>query len=390
MNGAIYINGFSVCSPLGADTESTADNLFAGNQSGLAATMARLDGRVIPVGRVTVEAPPRRTGEGVRGRNNDLVLHCLEEIEAEVRAKLDAHGPERVAVVLGSSTSDMAGAEAAVKTKLACGEWPAGYDYARQEPGDPALFLAAFLGTNGPAYTISTACTSGAKAMASAARLIQAGLCDAAVCGGADTLCALTLNGFAALEATSGRICNPFSRNRDGINIGEGAALFVLSREPAALRLAGWGESSDAHHVSAPDPKGVGAEAAVRQALGCAGLAPADLGYLNLHGTATRLNDAMEAHMVDRVFGRRLPCSSTKALTGHMLGAAGSCEAAFIALALLRGGALPPHVWDGERDPELPPIELVDELGGQSDTRYMMSCSYAFGGNNIALIAGRE
>ena len=390
MSGSIYINAFAISSPLGADTETTAKQLFAGDQGGLASTMALIDGRRIPVGRVTFDSTPQTEIEDGRGRNNNLIRYCLQEIEADVRATLDVYGPERVGTVLGSSTSDMGGAESAIKARLADGEWAADYDYARQEPGDPALFLAAFLNVSGPTYTVSTACTSSAKAMASAARLIQAGLCDAAVCGGADTLCQLTLNGFAALEATSNRICNPFSRNRDGINIGEGAALFLLSREPAALRLAGWGESSDAYHVSAPDPEGIGAENAVRQALGQAGLAPAHLGYLNLHGTATRLNDAMEAHMVDRVFGRHLPCSSTKALTGHMLGAAGSCEAAFVALALLHGGALPPHVWDGECDPELPEIELVNELGSRSDKRYMMSCSYAFGGNNIALVLGRE
>ena len=203
-------------------------------------------------------------------------------------------------------------------------------------------------------------------------------------------MCELTVNGFAALEAVSNEICNPFSRNRAGINIGEGAALFVLSREPAELRLAGWGESSDAYHISAPHPEGVGAEMSVRQALADAGLTPGDIGYLNLHGTATRLNDAMEALVVDRVFGRELPCSSTKALTGHMLGAAGSCEAAFVALSLLGGGTLPPHLWDGEHDPDLPPIALVDARGARSDSRYMMSCSYAFGGSNIALILGRE
>ncbi len=392
MSAPIYINGFSISSPLGGDTATTAKNLFSGDQSGLSATMALIDGTAIPVGRVTFDplAPPPEAVAGDRGRNNELIRHCLREVEADVRAEMDVHGPERVGVVLGSSTSGIERAETAFKIRLAQERWPDDYDYARQEPGDPALFLSSLLGVSGPAYTVSTACTSGAKAMASAARLIQAGLCDAVVCGGADTLCELTLNGFASLEATSSRICNPFSRNRDGITIGEGAALFVVSREPAALRLAGWGESSDAHHISAPDPSGFGPESSVRQALAHAGLGPEDVGYVNLHGTATRLNDAMEANMVDRVFGRGLPCGSTKALTGHMLGAAGCCETAFVALALLHGGALPPHVWDGERDPELPAIQLVDELGARSDSRYMMSCSYAFGGNNIALILGRE
>jgi len=392
MSAPIYINAFSISSPLGSDTGTTAKHLFAGDQSGLSTTMGLLDGRAIPVGRVTFDPlpPPPKLVADDRGRNNDLIRHCLRKVETNVQAAMDVHGPDRVGVILGSSTSGIERAEAAFKTRMALEEWPDDFDYARQEPGDPALFLSSLLGVSGPAYTVSTACTSGAKAMASAARLIQADLCDAVVCGGADTLCELTLNGFAALEATSSRICNPFSRNRDGINIGEGAALFILSRVPSELRLAGWGESSDAHHISAPDPSGIGAENSVRQALEHAGLAPEDIGYVNLHGTATRLNDAMEANMIDRVFGRRLPCGSTKAMTGHMLGAAGCCETGFVALALLQGGALPPHLWDGERDPDLAPIELVDDLGGKSDTSYMMSCSYAFGGNNIALIVGRE
>jgi 3-oxoacyl-[acyl-carrier-protein] synthase-1 len=325
-----------------------------------------------------------------RSRSNLLILHCLQGIEDDVRTMTDSCEPGRVGVVVGNCTSGILEAETALKNRLAAGEWSDEYDYARQEPGDPALFLSSMLGVTGPAHTVSTACTSGAKAIASGARLIQADLCDVVLCGGADALCELTVNGFAALEAVSNEICNPFSRNRAGINIGEGAALFVLSREPAELRLAGWGESSDAYHISAPHPQGVGAEMSVRQALADAGLTPGDIGYLNLHGTATRLNDAMEALVVDRVFGRELPCSSTKALTGHMLGAAGSCEAAFVALSLLGGGTLPPHLWDGEHDPDLPPIALVDARGARSDSRYMMSCSYAFGGSNIALILGRE
>ncbi len=391
MSAPIFINVFAISSPLGADTATNAENLFAGDRRGLLPTMALVDGRSVPVGRVAVDlpTPPEPVATG-RSRNNRLILHCLREIEADVRTMIDACEPGRVGIVVGSSTSGILEGEVALKNRLATGEWPEEYDYACQEPGDPAVFLSSVLGVTGPAYTVSTACTSGAKAIASGTRLIRAGLCDVVLCGGADTLCELTVNGFAALEAVSSEICNPFSRNRTGINIGEGAALFVLSRQPAELRLAGWGESSDAYHISAPHPEGVGAEISVRHALAHAGLTPSDIGYLNLHGTATRLNDAMESHVVDRVFGRELPCSSTKALTGHMLGAAGSCEAAFIALSLLRGGTLPPHLWDGEHDPELPRIALVEELGARSDSRYMMSCSYAFGGNNIALILGRE
>lgn len=391
MSAPIFINAFSINSPLGADTATNAENLFAGDQRGLSSTMSLVDGRPVPVGRVSadLQVPPGAVAAG-QSRTNQLILHCLRGIESDVRTMTDSCEPGRVGVVVGNCTSGILEAEAALKNRLAAGEWSDEYDYARQEPGDPALFLSGVLGVTGPAHTVSTACTSGAKAIASGARLIQAGLCDVVLCGGADALCELTVNGFAALEAVSNEICNPFSRNRAGINIGEGAALFVLSREPAELRLSGWGECSDAYHISAPHPEGVGAEMSVRQALADAGLTPGDIGYLNLHGTATRLNDAMEALVVDRVFGRELPCSSTKALTGHMLGAAGSCEAAFVALSLLGGGTLPPHLWDGEHDPDLPPIALVDTRGARSDSRYMMSCSYAFGGSNIALILGRE
>lgn len=191
--------------------------------------------------------------------------------------------------------------------------------------------------------------------------------------------------GFASLESLSDAVCNPFSANRRGINLGEGGALFILSAQPSVFRLAGWGESADAYHMSAPDPEGKGAETAMLQALARTGCKSADIGYLNLHGTATKLNDAMEARAVSRVFGGKIPCSSTKPMTGHMLGAAGACEAAF-ALMALEAGRLPAHIWDGERDVELPPIRLVAGDGEEADLRRTMSCSYAFGGNNIALV----
>ncbi len=215
--------------------------------------------------------------------------------------------------------------------------------------------------------------------------MIEADICDVAIAGGVDAISPLTLNGFAALESLSERVCNPFSVNRRGINLGEGGALFVLSSRPSPIRLAGSGESADAYHISAPDPEGRGAQAAMLQALEQSECRPEDIGYLNLHGTATRLNDLMEAQAVSRVFGADLPCSSTKPMTGHMLGAAGACEAAFTIMAL-QSGRLPAHVWDGEWDEALAPIRLVAANGENKDIRRAMSCSYAFGGNNVALI----
>ncbi len=209
------------------------------------------------------------------------------------------------------------------------------------------------------------------------------------LCGGVDTLCELTLNGFAALEAISGGPCLPFSRNRSGISLGEGGALFLLDRQPGELRLAGWGENCDAYHLSAPDPEGTGAELALRAALDLAGIETGAIGYINLHGTGTRLNDRTEAEVTWRLFGPDVACGSTKGMTGHMLGAAGACEAAFVAMGLQQG-TLPPHLWDGVADPELPPIGLVQQAGQKCRAQYMMSCSYAFGGNNCALVLARE
>ena len=297
-----------------------------------------------------------------------------------------------MAVVLGTSTSGMAEGEAALAARLCDGDWPAGFDYRQQEIGNIALFAAAALGLSGPAYTVATACASSAKVFASARRLIRAGLADAVVVGGADTLCRMTLNGFASLEALSSGLCNPFSRNRDGINIGEGAAAFLVSAMPGPVELLGIGESSDAHHITAPDPDGRGASAAMAQALRQAGLGPEEIGYINLHGTGTPLNDAMEARAVTAIFPPSIPVSSTKAMTGHMLGATGGVEAAFLWLALSgHSRTLPPHIWDGEADPDLPTLNLVTPgVLVSMESRAMMSNSFGFGGSNASLILGRS
>jgi 3-oxoacyl-[acyl-carrier-protein] synthase-1 len=292
-------------------------------------------------------------------------------------------------VIIGSSTSGIAEGEAAIAALVRDGTMPVGFHYGQQDLYSAARFVAARVGACGPAVTVSTACSSSAKALASAARWLRAGLCDAVVAGGADSLCAFTVAGFSALESVSAQRCNPSSRNRRGINIGEGAALFVLTREPGSVRLSGWGESSDAHHISAPEPQGKGAEAAMRQALARAGLAPEAIDYINLHGTATPLNDLAESLAVQRIFGEGPWCSSTKPLTGHALGAAGAIEAAFCWLLLQdnAAGALPPHWWDGLIDPALAPLRLVPpdtRLGHRP--RHMLSNSFAFGGNNASLI----
>jgi len=380
-----YLQAVGIISALGEGLEATRRALFAGDTSGMKVESGWLPSAPACVGRVTAELAPLPSPlEEYDCRNNRLLAAAAAQILPAIDAALGRHGPPRVAIVIGTSTSGIASGEDAMAARLRDGAFPASFSYKQQEIGATAPLAARLLGARGPAYTVSTACTSGAKALLAARRLLELGLCDAAIAGGVDTLCRLTVGGFAALESTSRERCNPLSRNRNGINIGEGAALFLLGREQATVALAGGGESSDAHHLSAPDPEGTGAEAAMRAALADAGAQPADIGYVNLHATATRKNDEMESRVMARVFPAGTPVSGTKPLTGHALGAAGALEAAFCWLALT-DGRLPPHIWDGEADPDLPALRVVAQ-GERLSSRMVMSNSFAFGGSNASLI----
>jgi 3-oxoacyl-[acyl-carrier-protein] synthase-1 len=326
-------------------------------------------------------------------RNNRLALAAINEIERDIRAAAERLGPNRIAVVMGTSTSGIADAESAITHRLKKGLWPEDFHFRAQELGSLARFVADYLDLAGPAYTVSTACSSSAKVFGSARRLMDMGVCDAAVVGGVDTLCRMTLGGFDSMQALANDYCNPFSINRDGINIGEGAAVFLMSPQEAAVSLLGVGESSDAYHVSAPHPEGHGAELAIRRALEAAHLNPSDIGYINLHGTATELNDPMEALAVNKIFGEDTLCSSTKSITGHMLGAAGANEAAFLWLLMepeFTSGTAPPHVWDGEVDPAIARLNLALASASIKNPGRLaaLSNSFAFGGSNASLILG--
>ncbi|HXP98087.1 MAG TPA: beta-ketoacyl-[acyl-carrier-protein] synthase family protein [Telmatospirillum sp.] len=391
----LFLQDCGVVCALGRGKAAVAKALFAGRTDTLRPDDKLINGRSILVGAVEGDFPaPPPSAAAFDCRNNRVMLAALAEIAPAVAASVARHGSDRVAVVMGSSTSGIAEGEAALAAHRRDGFWPAGYHYRQQEPGTLAEFVARVLGLGGPAYTVATACSSSAKVFASARRLIRAGLADAVVVGGADTLCRMTLNGFGALEALSKSRCNPFSANRDGITIGEGAAAFLLSAEPSPVELLGVGETSDAHHATAPDPSGDGARAAMVQALNDAGLIPADIAYVNLHGTATPLNDAMESRAMAAVFSEATPCSSTKGLSGHMLGATGGVEAAFLWLTLnpeTNPGFLPPHLWDGCFDPALPRLNLVAAGTplGDRDGLAMLSNSFGFGGSNVSLVLGR-
>lgn len=388
-----YLNALGLLCALGQGKQAVARALFAGDASGMRAEPGWVAERELTVGAVPGALPALPDLGLPPSRNNQLLLAAALQIEAPLRAAIARYGASRVGVVLGTSTSGIDEASQSITQYYNQGELPAHYHYAQQELVAPASFLAAWLGLDGPCYSISTACTSSARALLSAHRLLQQGLCDAVICGGVDSLCRLTLNGFSALEAVSAEPCNPFSRNRHGINIGEAAALFLMTKEPAPIALFGGGASSDAHHISAPHPQGHGAQAAMRQALRSAGLDASAIDYLNLHGTATTHNDAMESLATAAIFPAGVPCSSSKPLTGHTLGAAGALEAAFCWLSLSEynpDALLPPHLWDGQGEPELPALQLVTpgtRLGKASDRR-LMSNSFAFGGSNVSLILG--
>ncbi|MET0935801.1 MAG: beta-ketoacyl-[acyl-carrier-protein] synthase family protein [Luteibacter sp.] len=384
-----YLNALGVVCSLGAGKQAVADALFAASGAGLRPLDGWVPGQTLPLGDAQATLPSMPAHLAHRDtRNNRLLMLAMQEIEGDVRDAIARFGAERIGIVIGTSTTGIEEATRSIATRGRTGSWPADYRYADQELGAPAAFLAEWLGIAGPCYGISTACTSGARALLSAKRLLGLGLCDAVVCGGADTLCRLATNGFHALEATASSRCMPFSRSRGGINIGEAAAVFLMTREHAPVAFAGGGASSDAHHMSSPEPQGRGASDAMARALSSAGLDAGMIGYVNLHGTATEHNDAMESRAVAATFGRAVPCSSTKALTGHTLGAAGALEAAFCWLALHDPQRrLPPHVWDGEADPALPALAFAERGAALADgQRYLMSNSFAFGGNNASLI----
>ncbi len=392
MSSAPYLNALGLVSALGEGQELTRAALFGTQLQSVLVQPTRASGRTLHLGVVRslladlTCLPPEQ-----RSRNNALLLTALAQIRPQVDAALARFGAHRVASVLGTSTSGIGESEQAFDYFQTRGALPSGFDLAQQEMGSPSIALAGLLNLRGPVYTISTACSSSAKALASAARLLQADLCDAVLVGGVDSLCDFTVAGFSALESVSADRCNPMSAHRNGINIGEAAVLFLMTREPGPVRLEGWGESSDAHHISAPDPSGKGALAAMQGALQRARLSVADVDYLNMHGTATVQNDAMESRAIFELFGNSVPVSSTKPLTGHTLGAAGALEAALCWLSLTNNpkGQLPPHWWDGAHDPTLPTLDLVAP-GRRRGTalRHVMSNSFAFGGNNVSLVLG--
>ena len=328
-------------------------------------------------------------------RNNRLAQLALEQdgFIQSVQTAAERYGRQRVGVFLGSSTSGILSSEQAYRQRdPVSGALPASHSYRHtHNMFSVADFVRHYADLQGPAYVVSTACSSSAKVFGIAQRMISCGLIDAAVVGGVDSLCLTTLYGFNSLQLVSGRPCMPFDAQRDGISIGEGAAFILLERADQAqtndILLSGVGESSDAHHMSSPHPEGLGARMAMQAALDMAGLQPQAIDYINLHGTATPSNDAAEDMGVTALFGTSTACSSTKGHTGHTLGAAGAVEAVICALAL-RHDLVPGGVGTQIVDPRLHCNYVL--ANQERALTHALSNSFGFGGSNCSLLLSRK
>lgn len=325
-------------------------------------------------------------------RNNQLAYLAFLQIEKTLAPLFEKYGADRIAVVIGTSTASIFEGEQARKQLSKKGEFPENYRYEIQEMSAPATYVATLSGAKGPVFGISTACSSSGKALASAKNLLATGLADVVIAGGVDSLTQLTTNGFKSLESIAKTQCKPFSSDRDGINIGEAAALFIITKEAGGIQFLGAGETSDAYHISAPSPEGEGASNAMALALKNANLKGEEVDYVNLHGTGTPKNDEMEAKAMFNVCGEQVTCGSTKHLTGHTLGAAGALE---IGLCWLLMSDYNPHCKTPSNyqsqcaDHGLPKIKLSTGEA-MNKIQYCMSNSFAFGGNNFSAVIGKK
>jgi 3-oxoacyl-[acyl-carrier-protein] synthase-1 len=328
-----------------------------------------------------------------QSRNNALAHLGYQQgnIAEHVDALKVSLGSQRLGIVMGSSTSSIDRTEAAYR-QLEEGALSAPFQQPLvHNPHAPSLYMAHLTGITGPALTINTACSSSAKVFATGARWLQAGLVDAVLVGGVDTLCLSVLHGFDSLQLVSENQCRPLDQHRDGINLGEASGFAILVRPDegyadSGIRLLGYGESSDAHHMSHPHPDGLGARLAMEQALTRAQLGPEQIDYINLHGTSSRANDLIEGQLIAKMFPKSTQVSSTKAWMGHTLGAAGITEA-LIAVDALQRGVIPGSLNLAELDHELDLSVQAENI--TREMHYVLSNSFGFGGNNCCLVFGR-
>lgn len=388
-----FLNKMSCACALGNTNAQVLESALAGSTKGMVSLKGEVPSREIKFGLVSADLPEIKD-KAFDFRTVRLLMYCVEKCRSDFDALISKYGKERVAIILGSSNTGIDEATRHVSKWIETGVRPDGFSFEQIQLGSPVKYLQKVLGVTAPAYVVSTACSSSAKVFASARRLIESGIVDAAIVGGVDGRCRFATNGFNALEALSHGDVAPFSASRDGINLGEGAALFTMETEPDfdngfCVRLAGVGETSDAYHATAPDPEGKGAEASMRAALEEAGMGAEDVEYVNMHGTGTLANDEMEGRAIWRVFGDKVLCASTKALTGHCLGAAGAVEAALGWLMLKYGGIIP-HVGTSVVDSAIPQIKLAQKTDAGNRVKNFLSNSFAFGGSNASVLLVAE
>ena len=393
MSAPLYIHDFALCSALGSDKKTSWQALKNGARPAFVQKKFREKERYV------VEIPqsslPQVKDAYYDNHVNRLSEVVLSQMETSVCEAVKEFGADRIGVFIGSSDNGSEASLAGLDSFQKTGSYPKKYELKMQQADFAAEYIAKRFGLTGPIFTHSSACASSASAFASARNWLEAGFCDAAIVGGVDIATETVVLGFDSLEAVSLSPTIPFSKNRTGLTIGDGAAYFLVSKKPgqAKFKVVGIGESADADHVTAPRADGEGAVQAIDKALKDAELSSADIDYINLHGTGTKLNDAMESVAVNRVFGNDTPASSTKGLTGHTLGAAGALEAAFCCLTLSDENTehvLPMHVFDGERDPSIPEIRLVKNGETAKRLNICMSNSFGFGGCNVSLILSRN
>ena len=383
----IYINVLTSVSSLGTNELTIVDSLSHTDRCYLTYRDDLLnEHKGSYFGQIKAKLPRLDEYPEHKSRNSAVLAFLADSIKDSINELKQKYSKDRIAIILGTSTSGLDETENELKKFMQTGVPSRDFYYKSQEFGDPSMFLADYLDIDGPAYTISTACSSSARALICGKRMLESGLVDAVIAGGADTLCKVPINGFNSMGVLSHERCLPFNKNRAGINIGEGGGLMILSKEKASLELLGVGESSDAYHVSSPEPSGAGAISAMKMALDDASLTTDDIGYVNLHGTATKLNDAMESKAMASLFKGKVPCSSTKYMTGHTLGAAGIVEAAILCYLLKHDLDLPVQDFShDEIDDTLDECGLIKEKI-KAKKKVMMSNSFAFGGNNASII----
>jgi 3-oxoacyl-[acyl-carrier-protein] synthase-1 len=390
MKKKIYLSKPALVCSAGNNTNELYESCLKGNQNGL--VIREYDNRKFPVGFVNCKLPevglPNFRYPNFAGKTKlfRLINAALVQLTPIIEKTIIKYGREKIGICFGSCDNGSESSYVAHYDYFEKGSFTENYNLNYQSASFPADFISEMFGLTGPVYTIATACASGASAIIRGVELIRAGICDAVIAGGADIVSQTVFAGFNVLEAVSDSLTNPFSKNRKGINLGEGAAFFLIDSENISnIELLGIGESSDAYHMTAPGEDGLGPARAMNAALFDAGIDSKNIGYVNLHGTGTVLNDKSESLALKNVFDADVPVSSTKPITGHTLGAAGALEAAICWMVINEKRGLPVHCWDGVYDEEAPFLPAGPH---HESPAICMTNSFAFGGCNVSLILG--